>query len=384
MFIYISVYGSTTIMVSILKEAVHDVVRDALLEENKARLTYTKLYKEVIQKLASITSNNKISYRDFGLVLQTMVDENKLSKEDSSKRGSKVYYSLTENAKKEYQYNVLGIDKKKKKLRKLYELLFFYEIGNFGRISLSEKQLDEFLLQMSLSIKDFVAEDTKINGDDSITHFKLIKGIKILKIEFHDGGSSSSSTTAGGDMKYTSYSVTPPGFSKKEIMSKQERNNKSYLPELFEHVQFSEDELEEAFTYLRKADLIRPFQQIKGTGEVRFAIANEELLKLISEIHGIYRDKYDLLFVKSSFVEIDEKECLWLTNMFGEERTKHILKEWKIKHRISKDSKDKERMQKLAEHLMKSIQKRVEALDKKYEKVLGEYDFPLHIVRQII
>jgi hypothetical protein len=369
-------------MVPILKEDVQDAVRDTLLEENKARLTYTKIYEEVIQKLASISSNNKISYRDFSLVLQTMVDENKLSKEDSSKRGSKVYYSLTQYAKKEYQYNVLGIDKKKKKLRKLYQLLFFYETGNFGRISLSEKQLDEFLLQMSLSIKDFVAEDTKINGDDSITHFKLIKGIKILKIEFHDGGGGGSS--AGSDMKYTSYSVTLPGFSKKEIMSKQERNNKSYLPELFEHVQFSEDELEEAFTYLRKADLIKPFQQIIGTGEVRFAIANEELLKLISEIHGIYRDKYYLLFIKSSFVEIDEKECLWLTNMFGEERTKHILKEWKIKHRISKDSKDKERKQKLAEHLMQSIQERVEALDKKYEKVLGEYDFPLHTVRQII
>jgi hypothetical protein len=111
-------------------------------EEYKQYLHFSELYR----KLNKRTNKKAISYRDFSRVLEDMVNEKRILKvqstEDNNKRLPMVLYSLTEDAIKEHRLDILGIDPEKERLRRLYQLLFFYAAISPIR-NISEEQLDK-------------------------------------------------------------------------------------------------------------------------------------------------------------------------------------------------------------------------------------------------
>jgi DNA-binding PadR family transcriptional regulator len=149
-----------------------NIIQNILLEskENGQMSLYnTELYRNVKKK-----TGKNISHRDYNAALDDMVHEGILQKTD--KRGSKVFYSLTENAVREYQHNLLGIDKKKERLRMLYQLLFFYEVG--GKMFFRRAEdFNHFLESVGLSLQDLKPSKTVEMPEENVrlTYFEHVK-----------------------------------------------------------------------------------------------------------------------------------------------------------------------------------------------------------------
>ncbi len=121
----------------------------------KQRLTFNKLYEELIKALRqtkSSTSKYTPSRTQFDLHIKKMVQEGYLERapDKNSKRKIKsVYYSLTAKAAKEYQFDILLDDKR----RKLYQFLFLFQAFSSLK-QISVKQFDEILSRIPLSRND--------------------------------------------------------------------------------------------------------------------------------------------------------------------------------------------------------------------------------------
>ncbi len=123
-------------------------IADSLLQ-SETNLTYSALYQKTLTKL-----DYPLSHRDFANCLQAMVSETTLSKfDETGKRGSKVYYSLSETAKQQQQLKILDIDDNYWKRRSLYQILLYFHSFKRG-VLLSEKQLKYNLRKIGLRFEE--------------------------------------------------------------------------------------------------------------------------------------------------------------------------------------------------------------------------------------
>ncbi len=73
-----------------------------------------------------------------------------IKKDGTEKRGSKVYYILSEQAKKKYQLKLLGIGYEFERRKSIYQLLLYYDV--FKRSNpLTKMHLDRFLKKIGTS-----------------------------------------------------------------------------------------------------------------------------------------------------------------------------------------------------------------------------------------
>ena len=120
---------------------------DVLVKEENP-LSYTDLYKKLNEN-----KDRKLAHRDFSKILSTMVEENLLAKTDEARRGTRVYYSLTEQAKQKHQLKILGEGEKYEKRREIYHLLLYYDV--FKRNNLLTKiQLNKTLKRAEIDFDD--------------------------------------------------------------------------------------------------------------------------------------------------------------------------------------------------------------------------------------
>jgi hypothetical protein len=93
-----------------------------ILLQSETDLTYSAVYQKVLSNI-----DFTLSHRDFVSCLQAMVNENIVRKVDKTgKRGSEVYYSLSDNARKQHQLRILKVDKDYKTKRSIYQLLIYF------------------------------------------------------------------------------------------------------------------------------------------------------------------------------------------------------------------------------------------------------------------
>ena len=162
------------------KADVFEAIKDSLLEENDNDLNYSKLYEKVNDKLRLSRNNptGMLSTRDFGSEISILLNEGVLVRRQDDKSKNKikpVYFSLTNEAIKQHQFDVLGISQEKEDLRKLYHLLLFYQVSSPMR-RISKKQLDEILSRISATEKDLVISEAaslqwhKLYGNDLQVH----------------------------------------------------------------------------------------------------------------------------------------------------------------------------------------------------------------------
>src|SRR3954468_19012352 len=85
-------------------------------------ISYLELEDRVVKR-----RGKTMSFETFNFHLKKMVKENVLKKDDRG-RGKQVFYSLTEDAKKQRQLNILGVNPNQLLFRRIYEKLFLYEI----------------------------------------------------------------------------------------------------------------------------------------------------------------------------------------------------------------------------------------------------------------
>lgn len=156
-----------------------DAITSVLLYE--AETSYSKLYSKVTELLPTT-----LSHRDFSSHLKKMVKENELIKRIHSERGGQVCYSLTETGKKRYQLKILGTGEKPEQYRRLYQLLFLYELYG-SDYNITDEDLDKFLSYVPASREQLVAENVYRAEDGAeFICYKPLRDIRIISTKIKE------------------------------------------------------------------------------------------------------------------------------------------------------------------------------------------------------
>jgi hypothetical protein len=372
----------------VTREEIRQNIQDILIEHKQKDQEHYKQYlhfSELYRRLKKRTNKKTISYRDFSRVLEDMVNEKRIRKvqstEDNNKRLPKVLYSLTEDAMKEHRLGILGIDPEKERLRRLYQLLFFYAAISPIR-NISEEQLNKIKNELVIESR---LHTVGTNCTEIIYKSKpqAIESFRIITNELSDIGPK-------GETKFFHY-YKPWSFLKEEIINlvtdtvrQKKSQNSIVMPFVSSLFPFTEREINKAFDILRHTHLIRPVQDLI-LNQTRFIIADESLQKLVKEVWTIHLYELELLKSKMNYFEPpNEKEIQWLKQIYGENRAMKIIAE-ADQTRSSTTKEDQEQIkniQKNMEYDINQIDLYVMHVNKKYGTKIQEYNFPSDLIEQ--
>jgi hypothetical protein len=367
------------------KEDVFEAIKMSLLE-NDNNLNYSKLYKKVNEKLKILREKSKVtlSTRDFDSEINVLLNEGLLIRRQDDKSKNKikpVYFSLSKKAIKQHQFGVLGISREKENLRKLYHLLFFYQVFNPMR-RISKKQLDEILSRISVSEKDLVVDTHShtVGTNFTQTIYKPVKYIQIQKTELSDLGPSKRETAAFYSCRFLS-------FSEEEIKEYLEKSNNDILVPYVNSIDFRKEEIEKqfrrAFGNLRDTRLISLIKDI-FLGKTRYIFSDESLRDLISKIWNIH--EYQLAILRNKMVceAPDEIEKLFLERIFGKDEAGKIIGAANLKRQsISREDQKVKEARDDIENDNKIVEGIKRHVTNKYKKVIQEYDFPIDLIEGV-
>ena len=380
----------------------------------------TLSFNELYHKICG--SYKKISRDAFNFHVKKLKDNGSINARDSGRRGTKVYYFLTESTKQDYQAN-LAEDQKGdesqeldevnrylvERFNKLFQLFFFIESGHSIEHKLcSEQELDDFLSKINLSKKDLMVDSVSSDGDResqntvyfnrTITTFKDISGIKIWKEDHYyrhlpkwlSRGSAAQLYEAFGDHNRNQeqgkpgyvYYYTLPGVAPSDLL-----DNGRHL---FEHINFTDAEVRKAFILLEKWGMINSITN-NLLGEKRYSIIAEESLRiLIREYWSILQNiKWKMGTIWKYVRKPTSEERKWLEVFYGEiyanesfqsdNYERHLLKTNKKEHVATINYMK----QKISEANLK-ISQSIKNLEKNYSDMFKKYPFPLNELREMI
>jgi hypothetical protein len=366
------------------KADVFEAIKLSLLEAN-SNLNYSKLYKKVNEKLKILRNKDKevkLSTRDFNSELNILVDEGLLDRrpdEESKNKIKPVYFSLTDEAVKQHQLDILGISLEKEYRRNLFHLILFFQAFSPPR-HISKKRLDEILSRIPGPGKNlFIESYTHTDGTNfTQTMYKPVEYIQIQKTELSDVGSSKRETIV-------SYSYRPLSFSEEEIMEYIEKSNNEILVPFVNSIGFRKEEIEQqlrkSFDSLRDARIISLNRDVFG--QIRFVISDQSLRDLINKIWIIHGYQLDILRRKMDYVEApNEIQKHWLERILGKREAGRIIREAELK----RQSISKEKARQIRESLEgdnKSIEGFMLHIGKTFEHVILEYDFPKDLIERV-
>lgn len=263
-----------------------------------------------------------MSFETFNFHLKKMLKE-KILKKDDMGRGKKVFYSLTEDAKKQRHLNILGVNPQQLLFRRIYEKLFFYEIYYSPlNIVSSKDDLFKILAELKVDVKDLrvVTRDTldleiAMKSDDlsfADTKTRYSTGAStitaITKTEFWEVKNRIKHKYA------TEYMFTIRGTSVDEFIKNDSLGAK-----------FSRDDVEAAFKLLIENGLIK--RGIVFRGQRRFVIADDRLRNLTNALKWIHEDEWRFLLHKwENFDEPTKEEKERMTILLGEEEATRLIK----------------------------------------------------------
>jgi hypothetical protein len=366
----------------------HDIcnaIIPSLEEDISNRLNYSGLYEKVKLRLGS-----HVSHRDFWSCLKSMVDRKMLDRkeENTGKVIPTVYYSLTASAKKESRFDILGIDSLKKKRRKLYQLLFFFQAIKPPKL-VSARKFNKALSSLSISRNNLSVETHVHILARAETNYKRVDDYKFRIVEVSDQGK-----------KLTRYYYKHLGFSLKDIIQYiKKQQQKTTVDEtkpipFINHIrstEATEEEIKKIFHTLREANLIRPTQNILDgyNGHITFIISDDSVQDLINKIWRIHDLEFEMLQKKWSYLEGPSKEEKeWLKLAYGDNEASMIIhdvsrfrKEYRKKN--NNNNEHLAHMKVRIETLQDRIDQRITDINKKYRSVIQKFDFPLNILEDI-
>jgi hypothetical protein len=311
-----------------------------------------------------------------------MTHEGELIKSDPTqgKRGSKVFYALTDKAKEKYFLRILGPDEKTRKRKYLYQLLVYFETYKRSPL-ITKRQLSKFLKQIGASMKDLKQErDIDMSDDITRIHFNPIKGVDILGIPQYDKNTKSNRIF---------YYAVLPGFSLEEFVSYLNLLKNKTEPRPFtaninlipyaRYIHFSKRETTEAISLLRKYGLVKTINPVIP-GEKRF-VMTDRFRNLTFYIWAIQRVDSNLLVEKLVCKKPTDKEREYLSLYMGERLADRILAyAFEIRKR---DKKEKDKHDKDSEAI-KSLEREreflVQELMSSYKDTFKENE----VVREIL
>lgn len=374
-------------MVLTHKRDVFEAIKDSLLEDSSDGLNYSKLYEKVNEKLKILRNKPKVklSTRDFGSEINALLNDGLLTRksdENSKNKIKPVYFSLTKEAIKQHQFDVLGISAEKENRRKLYHLLFFYQAFSPAKW-ISKDQLNDILSSIPLSGEDLVVESIIHTDGTNVTEtiYKPVGYIQIQKTELSDVGSPKRESTVLYSCRFLS-------FSEEEIKDCLEKSKNDILIPFVNSINFRKEEIEKqfrkVFDNLRKAHLISLIED-SFFGKTRFIISDDSLRELINKIWIIHEYQIAVLRYKMNYLKVpDEIEKKWLERVFGKGKAVRIINDANLNRQsISSEYKKIKEIRDEFEIDIKIVERLKLNVIKKYEKVIQEYDFPIDLIEGV-
>ena len=303
------------------------------------------------------------------------------SDENSKNKIKPVYFSLTKEAIKQHQFDVLGISAEKENRRKLYHLLFFYQA--FSPVKrISNEQLTGMLRCIPSLEKDLVVESLFHYAYTNVTEtiYKPVGYIQIRRTELSDVG-------LPNEESMVLYSCRFLSFSEEEIKDYLEKSKNEVLP-FVNSINFRKEEIgkqfRKVFDNLREAHLI---SLIKDPlfGGTRFIISDDSLRELINRIWIIHEYQLAILRDNMNYVKApDEVEKKWLEQTFGREEAFRIISDANLKRQtVCKGEKNPKEIVDKIENDIRIVERLKLNVVRKYEKVIQEYGFPIDLIEGI-
>jgi hypothetical protein len=372
------------------EENIPNAIATAILEYEKQSKKGRAHYIEIYRRITSLLGH-PISQRQFGKHLDNMVHEKILNKFDpTSKRGSRVHFSLSEKGKRKHRLKIIGTDKQTEKRRSLYQLLIFFE-EFVKRELITERQLNRFLRQIGASINDLQKIKVSDAGFPKITHFKSIKGVGIVRWV-----DRRSETELGGP----SYYVVIPGFTAREISTylKKLKMGKEPRPFSYYHgitdvpfvsyMDYTKKEVNDAIDSLSNDGLINEISDV-FPGETRFRV-KEHLRSFIKDVWDVHLLDLRLFDEKLGYnKKPTDEDKRYLASLYGEKNVGRILAltyptRVSYKKEINRN-KEKESIAKLFmqdfDNYRKSL---IRYINKTHEGVIKEYEIANELVMGIL
>ncbi len=346
----------------------------------KDRMHYRAILSRVEQLL-----HHSLSDRQLTNNLSTMVYEKLLNRYDpTGKRGSKVYFSLTEKCKKKYGLKILGTNIEAQRRKRLYCLLFFFEVYKRTPL-LTEKQLSRALKVIGSSMKDLERiQGVKMPQNAEISA-KSIKGVEVLFLPLYNPKTKS---------KKMSYYVVIPGFSVEEFITYQRLLKAGIAPRPFSttfsgtiipfvlHSSYTKKEVEEAvFSFVEsESEIIQPIDPIIP-GEKRYNIVDQSLRELAYAIWSVRMVDYELVIRRLLSDKPTDRDKKYLELYLGKSvADKMIAHAYLIRKSYKEERKEHEQV---IRELLEGREFFVQEITTNFEKVIQENQIVRDIVEEI-
>lgn len=313
----------------------HNRIFNILIKEENP-LTYTELYTKVNEK-----RERRISDRDFSEALADMVQAGELKKTDTRKRGTKVFYSLTDLSKEKHQLLILGEGEAFEKRRQIYHLILYYEVFKRNDL-LTRNQLTRLLKKIDVDFDDiskfekgeekYVKEQNDILINHGVRNIRLLGYPKRIAIgEYLTTNGETQTQTKKDPMYY----VVVPGFTVEEFVTyidklrkwkepKPFTNNIPLVPYIY-YTNYTKDEISESIGLLQRDGLIGFIPPI-FKGELRYVVSDGRLFKLFSIINKIHIFRFGNIDNKICHLEKpNDDDKYWLGYFFGERNSNAIM-----------------------------------------------------------
>lgn len=353
---------------------IFNTIAESLLQ-SETDLTYSALYQKVLSMLDYI-----LSHRDFVACLQTMVNENTVNKIDKSgKRGSKIYYSLSENARSQHQLRILKVDKDYETKRSIYQLLLYFHSFKRGEL-LMQRQLNKKLFEFGLRFEDLQQVNhgqdrvTALTGNTKYTEVNAFKDPigNIAVVEYKD---NENSHFAKNNVVYYLY---VPGFTVMEFIIYIKKLRKMKEPRPFSHYpplvpyilyrNFTDTQIKEAIELFNKASLIKIIPPIIA-GETRYYLSDDSLIGLITIIRQIQEIMVYKVITKLTYIEKpDDTDRQILGYYFGKKAVDITIAK---AHEVRKDLRKKPDVNIESKKIMEEYNNNINSLISSLDEIYG-------------
>jgi hypothetical protein len=276
------------------------------------RAEYNKAYySDLYSNMNSLSGGNvkpAFSHRDFSSTLLYMIENNFLIKYDDKKRGTKVYYQLTQDGKNSYQ---MGILRKDEKLKKLYQLLLFFECVTKMN-SISKAGLDKALRYVNATEGDLDQEsNTRVVGSNVTQITYRNKGpIKVQKIVRRKDESTD-----------WYYYLRQDGLTVKEVMKFLKSTGESNHF-LIGDLKYKRNDIANGIEQLRTYGLLKHAASYDRS--TRYRINNDMVQEMIHELWHIHDIEFSYLLTEWNFRKPTEHEEECLKSLVGKQESQSI------------------------------------------------------------
>lgn len=347
---------------------------DQSLENHGYKKTSPDTYWKRLKQLTESSYNNKQSK----YVIQPVLNRYE------ERRGGKVFYSLTKNAKIRNDLKI-PIMKSEIILEKAYRLLLHYmafeeppHIENHSTKLKDENEYDIFLQKVRISKNElqlFEEPSFNRNLNKNTIWIHPHSGIKLIRVDYLED------SDRHGNYEYY-YKL--PGISPNEFKSGKR------LGFVYEHLNFTDDEVNKCFKLLEKKEIIKKLKLLSliQLNEERYDIVdnfltiadNNNMLKNFLQDSWVVQGSATLYyqFLWKHIRAPTDEEKIWYEQLWGKTRTNQWFlnyNKYRREYKKSKNQMSKEEIQKKLEVDRSLMRNKFESIKNKYPDIIKEYSY---------